>query len=74
MSMIPRYLMDREGFYYNPECPDLGLIFAGQFTIDDIRKLRIPVRIFRDGVCIEPNGKIPVEIRENTLVLEESAN
>jgi len=73
MPNIPRYLMDKQGFYLNPECPDLDLSFSSpeKFTIEDIRSLRIPVRIFRRGKLVEP-GNIPEDVMQDTRVLENS--
>jgi len=69
MSQVPRYLMDEHGFYFNPECPELGLVFNGPVTVDDIKRVRIPVSIYRDGVEVKPLGEIPSDVAENTRVL-----
>jgi len=69
---VPRYLMDEKGFYLNPECPDLGLLFsspAGKLTIEDIKSVRIPVDVFSGGKRIEPSGSIPSEILQTTKIL-----
>jgi len=72
MCNIPRYLMDEEGFYFNPECPDLNLKLSSceEMTTEDIRRVRIPVKIFREGRLVEPTGQIPTEVLQSTKVLE----
>jgi hypothetical protein len=67
----PRYLIDEDGFYFNPECPELGLIFNGPITINDIKQVRIPVTIYRDGKPLEPGDKLPPDVEANTLRLAE---
>jgi hypothetical protein len=75
MSDILRYLMDKRDFYLNPECPDLDLSFSSpeEFTVADVRNLRIPVRIFREGRLVEPRGTIPKDVLQDTKVLADSA-
>lgn len=69
---IPRYLMDNESFYLNPEFPELGLKLSSseELTVEEIRRVRIPVKIFREGRLVEPTGKIPVEILQSTKILK----
>ena len=69
MSNVPRYLMDKSGFYFNPECPELGLTFNGPITINEIKQIRIPVRIFRGGELVVPGGPLPADVEADTLVL-----
>jgi len=69
MNAIPQYLMDQNGFYWNPECPDHNLRFSPGLTAEDIRKVRIPVRIFRNGELVIPGTNLPKDIRENTRTL-----
>jgi hypothetical protein len=69
MSNIPRYLysMEHEQFYYNPECPGL-MTFSPDFPAEGIKKVRIPVRIIRDGE-VWPGHTLPRDIAENTRIL-----
>jgi hypothetical protein len=69
MSSIPKYLMDENGFYFNPEDPESGLIFNGPITIEQIKKVRIPVWIYRGGELVVPGDEIPTDVKEDTLDL-----
>lgn len=69
MKNIPQYFMDSESFYMNPEHPDNHLRIPPEATAEDIKKIRIPVNIFRDGKYVDPNGVLPQDIKDTTLVL-----
>jgi hypothetical protein len=68
MSKIARYLMGKKTFYFNPECPELGLVFNGPVTIEDIKNVRIPVRIFRDGKPLKPGVKLPPDVAAKPIL------
>lgn len=70
MSHVPKYLMDRDQFYWNPEYPGL-LIFPPDFTPEDIKNTRIPVRIFRNSELVVPGTNLPKHVEENTRVLPD---
>jgi len=67
MKTTPKYLMDTETFYWNPEYPDL-FDFPPEFTAEDIRNVRVPIRIFRNGEVL-PGTKLPLDVEENTRIL-----
>jgi len=66
----PKYLMDRDGFYWNPLCPENHLRFSTEYTLREISGVRIPVRIFRNGQLVGPSGSVPEDIKANTRQLE----
>lgn len=68
----PRYLMDRENFYWNPLCPDNRLRFPTEITLKEIGEIRIPVRIFRNGQLLDPSGSLPEDVASNTRVIESA--
>lgn len=74
MSSIPKYLMDQNGFYFNPEDPESGLIFNGPITIKQIKQVRIPVDIYRNSKLVTPDGPIPEDVKAETLVLNKNSN
>ena len=53
MNMCPRVLMDNEGFYLNPEY----LVPGEGYTMNDVRKDRVPVRIVSNGFLIKIGDK-----------------
>ncbi len=57
MPDIPRYSMDGSEFYYNPECPDLGITFTGKITMKEIKSSRFPLNILRDGKRLVAGGE-----------------
>jgi hypothetical protein len=68
MSTVPKYLMDSESFYYNPEYPGI-FNFPPEASAEDIRKVRVPVTIVRGGSVVLPSANLPPDIAEITLVL-----
>ena len=70
MKKHPRYLMDNKGFYWNRECPELNLSHS-ESNAKDIKKIRIPVRIFRKGKLVRPGTNLPPDIASSTLQLAD---
>jgi hypothetical protein len=66
----PKYLMDRENFYWNPLCPENQLRLSLECTLKEISNIRIPVRIFRNGQLVKPSENLPEDIAANTKPLE----
>jgi len=60
----PKYLTDGTSFYWNPLCPDNHLRFSPDATAEEIKRVRIPVRVFRNGEVL-PNN-MPEDIAANT--------
>jgi hypothetical protein len=63
----PKYLMDEASFYWNPLYADNYLLFTPEPTADEtVKKHKVPVRIFRNGEPVEPNGNLPEDIAVNS--------
>jgi hypothetical protein len=56
--MIPKYLMDENGFYYNPESPECPWQPRPECSWDDFVKIRIPVNLYADFGRVIPGDNL----------------
>jgi hypothetical protein len=58
-NSIPMYLMDDNGFYYNPESPKCPWQPGSNCTWDEFIEIKIPVNLYSDGGQVAPGPNPP---------------